>query len=639
MASSGVVEAATNPTFIENLNDTLQKFQLGSTQLFNGFTYQYVKHNKGTGAVVTHTGDQAYWLDETNFIVTADVGSSQDAAGTYGGTILDGRYTWIKLSVVTSPIGFSGGVSGDQLTRDTTQKSGAIFVGPTWVNVKTFRAKGDGVTDDTVAIQNAQNSVSGGTIAFPAPGNYRANVQMKSYMQYRGGGIGGTTIQALNSGRNIFEGPLTGQLTHASIKDMTLSGGLNSIYMGVPAGGNPSTFIKLEDLDLGSFSGAGILWDNQIEEWWADNLVIFGGQYGLRANFPSVGTMDKCNFSNVECGGQSINGIRLECFLSTTVTFNNLIVLHATQHGIYVDGSFSSLVFINLNTEYNGYQQASVVTTGNINSGSATLTVASATGLTIGDTVTVKGAGANNADLITTIDNIVGTTVTLHVTAGTTVPAGTEVTNSLWSDVFVNNTIATPRYIQFIGGVIGVRHDTLSSLRYTMDASRASITDFINTATSRPIYDPGSNVATWGRGSINEVRQGNALNTNDSFNSSGPGYKIGPRTLMASPQGGNIDLALIDSNGNGSGTFGEVRVRVSDANKTNVVRMGVGASYDMIVYGSVQPFVGVVARSGGSDPTTTDIPSGKFMVWKNTGSGVVKLWYNDGGVMKSVALA
>jgi hypothetical protein len=43
-------------------------------------------------------------------------------------------------------------------------------------------------------------------------------------------------------------------------------------------------------------------------------------------------------------------------------------------------------------------------------------------------------------------------------------------------------------------------------------------------------------------------------------------------------------------------------------------------------------------RSGSADPSTTDIPASGFVVWKNTTSGAVKLWANDGGTMKSVAL-
>jgi len=38
------------------------------------------------------------------------------------------------------------------------------------------------------------------------------------------------------------------------------------------------------------------------------------------------------------------------------------------------------------------------------------------------------------------------------------------------------------------------------------------------------------------------------------------------------------------------------------------------------------------------DPDTSDIPDGKWAIYKNTSSGDVGLWVNDGGVMKSTLL-
>jgi hypothetical protein len=38
------------------------------------------------------------------------------------------------------------------------------------------------------------------------------------------------------------------------------------------------------------------------------------------------------------------------------------------------------------------------------------------------------------------------------------------------------------------------------------------------------------------------------------------------------------------------------------------------------------------------DPTTSDIAASRWALYKNTSSGVLSLWANDGGVMKSVAL-
>lgn len=40
-----------------------------------------------------------------------------------------------------------------------------------------------------------------------------------------------------------------------------------------------------------------------------------------------------------------------------------------------------------------------------------------------------------------------------------------------------------------------------------------------------------------------------------------------------------------------------------------------------------------------TDPGTTGVPNGTWSIWKNTTSGVVKLWVNDGGVMKSVTIS
>jgi len=37
--------------------------------------------------------------------------------------------------------------------------------------------------------------------------------------------------------------------------------------------------------------------------------------------------------------------------------------------------------------------------------------------------------------------------------------------------------------------------------------------------------------------------------------------------------------------------------------------------------------------------TSTKIPPGTSRVWKNTGDGTVKLYYNDAGTMKSTALS
>jgi hypothetical protein len=46
----------------------------------------------------------------------------------------------------------------------------------------------------------------------------------------------------------------------------------------------------------------------------------------------------------------------------------------------------------------------------------------------------------------------------------------------------------------------------------------------------------------------------------------------------------------------------------------------------------------LTVQSKSSDPTSSDIAASKAAVYKNTTTGLVKLWTNDGGTMKSVLL-
>jgi hypothetical protein len=47
---------------------------------------------------------------------------------------------------------------------------------------------------------------------------------------------------------------------------------------------------------------------------------------------------------------------------------------------------------------------------------------------------------------------------------------------------------------------------------------------------------------------------------------------------------------------------------------------------------------GLTMNSKAGNPTTSDIPAGYAQLWKNTSTAAVKLWVNDGGTLKSVAL-
>jgi hypothetical protein len=47
---------------------------------------------------------------------------------------------------------------------------------------------------------------------------------------------------------------------------------------------------------------------------------------------------------------------------------------------------------------------------------------------------------------------------------------------------------------------------------------------------------------------------------------------------------------------------------------------------------------GLTLQSKAGAPTSSDIPSGRAALYKNTSTGLVALWVNDGGTLKSVSL-
>jgi hypothetical protein len=99
----------------------------------------------------------------------------------------------------------------------------AVDVGMLTVYVTERGAKGDGVTDDTAAIQQA--ITDGNDVVFP-PGTWMISgeVNVHSNLTIRGAGIGVTTIKLMNNSgvTNMFEAP--GGVSGLTIRDLTIDG-------------------------------------------------------------------------------------------------------------------------------------------------------------------------------------------------------------------------------------------------------------------------------------------------------------------------------------------------------------------------------------------------------------------------------
>ena len=87
------------------------------------------------------------------------------------------------------------------------------------------------------------------------------------------------------------------------------------------------------------------------------------------------------------------------------------------------------------------------------------------------------------------------------------------------------------------------------------------------------------------------------------------------------------NVAYINVYKGGSGQLREFHLKI-DGNSMVKLLPQLGSSYGLILH----------ANYKAGDPTPTELPDGWFGLFKNTTTGEVKIWYNDGGTLKSVTL-
>ena len=388
-----------------------------------------------------------------------------------------------------------------------------LFVDGSIIYPEAYGAEGDGVTDDTAAIQaaiDAANSRKGAVHFKEATYKISDTLNLYQYSRLIGhpgmsGDTGGTIISQSNGAENIFnlltDGNSGSQEQYIYIFGLHLLGGVDQIY--APNGG---VMVYIQHVLFNGPSHAGIYARGFVQEWFGRDWVFRGGQYGmlhngergLAANGVTLATQvlfDKSNFYSVYATGQTKNGLRIDCGGGTGNgnTFTDLRVFGTGEDGLVLAGGLRNTVIVNFTTESNGYLgvSPSTPTTATTVANSSYVVVGSTAGYTAGSTVTIQGAGSSDlrTDWYPVISQVFTSSMVMTSVATATVTS-LEMVPYLYSDLICRTSGgAIPNGITVLNPTAGIL-SAVGAVRYPLDFRNAFGVTVVGLVSSRRMYDP-----------------------------------------------------------------------------------------------------------------------------------------------------
>ncbi len=177
-----------------------------------------------------------------------------------------------------------------------------------WFNVLDYGATGNGVSDDTTAIQTAINSVpsSGGTVVFPA-GTYKISsaLVVRSNLILEGVGDGASVIAQSSTTANGLTGS---DVTRVTLADLTVRGPGSGTGRGIvfTRSANPATVsLALARMTVTYFGGTGIELSNPIVSTFTGVTSADNGNHGWDIHGVSGGAAGtSCSF--VSCYADTV---------------------------------------------------------------------------------------------------------------------------------------------------------------------------------------------------------------------------------------------------------------------------------------------------------------------------------------------
>lgn len=206
------------------------------------------------------------------------------------------------------------GVPGGLATLDSGGHLTAS-VGPAHLGVRDTGAVGDGVADDTDAIQAAIDALpaAGGVVYLPT-GTYKLTdaLTLRSNLTVLGDGDGATVVRQTGADKDAMTGSALTKVTVQGVYFAGTGAGTGS-GLALTKGANPATtYVTLRDVTFESFGRDGVSVENPIVSSFDRVLAVTNGRYGINLfgqNGGAAGTSCALNACYGNANGTA--GIRL----------------------------------------------------------------------------------------------------------------------------------------------------------------------------------------------------------------------------------------------------------------------------------------------------------------------------------------